>query len=183
MERVTYRAAHISPRTCACVLSIAHARAMAQTYVTIQPHPLSCLQPFVLIRMRMHNKHTQVATFDEHKSTMILRMIQLPPGVLQEARPRISTTKMSTSVRTAVLVLCALCFRHVLANTAGAPDSACTTLTQQHPGVPTMACTDCPFNVSLVAIDGSPVENGTTMFRCGSQHTRKRLLIVLNYVY
>ena len=81
------------------------------------------------------------------------------------------------SVCTALLVLSAVCFRDVLALSTGAPTSACTTLTQQHPGVffPS-ACTapSCPFNVSLVAIDGVPM-NTTGMYRCGSQHTSKSI--------
>ena len=71
-------------------------------------------------------------------------------------------------------IAAAACFQKADAFTAGAPISACATLTQQHPGVfNTMQCVDCPYNVTLVAIDGE-VTNGT-QYRCGSQHTRESI--------
>ena len=83
------------------------------------------------------------------------------------------------TVRAVLLVLSALCFRHAVALTAGAPTAACTTLTQQHPGVlSTTSCPTCPFNVSLVAIDGNRVAESTAMYRCGLQHIRKLIIAV-----
>ena len=76
------------------------------------------------------------------------------------------------SVCAALLVLSAVCFGDAFAFSTGAPVAACSTLTQQHPGVTPMPCTtNCPFNVSLVAIDGDPVNSN--MYRCGSTHTRR----------
>ena len=75
------------------------------------------------------------------------------------------------SFSAALFVLAAVCLRDVFAFSSGAPTSACTTLTQQHPGVFPRACTDCPFSVSLVAIDGE--ETNGTMYRCGCRHTCK----------
>lgn len=75
----------------------------------------------------------------------------------------------------ALLVLAAMCqFRVTTALTSGAPVAACTTLTQQHLGAFLQMCTDCPFRVRLVAIDGEAT-NGT-QYRCGSQHTCKSQL-------
>ena len=71
-------------------------------------------------------------------------------------------------------VLASFCLRDAVALGVGAPTAAaCSTLIQQHPGVFPVAATrtNCPFSVSLVAIDGEK-SNGT-QYRCGSQHTCK----------
>lgn len=82
------------------------------------------------------------------------------------------------SVCSALLVLSVVCFGGAFAFSSGAPVIACPTLTQLHPGVDPMPCTNCPFNVSLLAIDGDPPSAASGMYRCGSIHTRKSLLIV-----
>lgn len=65
--------------------------------------------------------------------------------------------------------------RQVSALPNGAPVSACGDLTQQHFGSsPTNCGRDCPFSVSLVAIDGTPVAAGAAQtYKCGSNHTRE----------
>ena len=82
------------------------------------------------------------------------------------------TPRMSFYV--AVFVLASLCLREAAALSSGAPTEACTTLTQEHPGVfVTTPCpiASCPYTVSLAAIDGE--ETNGTQYRCGSRHTRK----------
>ena len=73
------------------------------------------------------------------------------------------------------LLLFAAQWRAGLSRSIGAPVAACADMTQRHFGSPA-ACagSDCPFSVSLVAIDGEPVVPGTQTYRCGSEHTREQ---------
>ena len=64
----------------------------------------------------------------------------------------------------------------VFALPGGAPTSACGTLTQSHGGISPVDCgTDCPFSVSLVAVDGEDVPSDTRTYKCGSLHTRETI--------
>ena len=58
----------------------------------------------------------------------------------------------------------------------GAPTGACTDLSPQH-FVPATDCgSDCPYTMSLVAIDGAPVSAGAGgTYKCGAVHTREKL--------
>ena len=79
----------------------------------------------------------------------------------------------------ALLVLAAVCqFQDATALSSGAPTTACTTLTQMHPGVLPQACTDCPFSVRLVAFGEE--ETNSTQYRCGVQHTCKSQLCMIS---
>ena len=65
--------------------------------------------------------------------------------------------------------------RQVSARSTGAPVQACGDLTQQHFGSPADCGRDCPFTVSLVAVDGTPVAAGAAQtYKCGSEHTREK---------
>ena len=67
--------------------------------------------------------------------------------------------------------------RQVSARSNGAPVAACGDLTQQHFTSPASCGRDCPFSVSLVAVDGTPVAAGAAQtYKCGSEHTREQKL-------
>ena len=54
---------------------------------------------------------------------------------------------------------------------SGAPTSACKTLEPDHTS-PTTCGRNCPFKLSLIAIDNRTVPNPTT-YRCGAVHKRE----------
>ena len=69
--------------------------------------------------------------------------------------------------------------RQVSARSTGAPTQACGDLTQQHFGAAANCGRDCPFSVSLVAVDGTPVAAGaqSQTYKCGSEHTREKKFV------
>ena len=93
------------------------------------------------------------------------------------------TRRFALFAAVALLLLASQGRLQVSALPTGAPTAACTDLAQQHSGLsPTDCGSDCPFSVSLVAIDGTPVAAGAAeTYRCGSEHTREERLEVFKY--
>ena len=72
----------------------------------------------------------------------------------------------------------------VLALPTGAPTLACNTLTPQHAGLSQTECgQDCPFSLSVVAVDGEAVPGGFSQYRCGATHTSKLINTVMTFQY
>ena len=55
----------------------------------------------------------------------------------------------------------------------GAPLAACGDMIQRHAGSSPVDCgPDCPFQLTLIAVDGVPVAAGDPLeYTCGAQHT------------
>jgi hypothetical protein len=84
------------------------------------------------------------------------------------------TSRFALFAAVAFLLLASQERLQISALSTGAPTAACTDLTQQHFTPPTDFGSDCPFSVSLVAINGTPVAAGAAQtYRCGSEHTRE----------
>ena len=91
------------------------------------------------------------------------------------------TRRFALFAALALLLLASQGRLQVSALPTGAPISACADLTQRHYGASLMDCGSlCPFSVSLVAIDGTPVAAGAAQtYRCGSEHTREERLEIV----
>ena len=91
------------------------------------------------------------------------------------------TSRFALFAAVALLLLASQGRLQVSAMSSGAPTSACDDLTQQHFGASPMDCgSTCPFSVSLVAIDGTPVAAGAAQtYRCGLEHTREEGLKIV----
>lgn len=81
---------------------------------------------------------------------------------------------MQAAMRFAIFVLLfAASERVVRVSSQGASVAECDDLTPRHGGTPAMDCgSECPFSVSVVAIDGVTV-SGSATYKCGSLHTRE----------
>ena len=77
-----------------------------------------------------------------------------------------------------VIFLFAL-YHSVVALPSGAPTSACSDMTQRHPGNSPQPCdSGCPFTLTLTEVDGAPVPVGKEgLYRCGAQHTSNRIVL------
>ena len=80
---------------------------------------------------------------------------------------------MQTSRFAVFALLLSVCGRAVMGLPGGAPTAACGDITQQHFVDPMDCASECPFSVSLVAVDGEPVSAGEQTYKCGSKHTRE----------
>ena len=90
------------------------------------------------------------------------------------------TSRFALFVVVALLLLASQGRLQVSARSTGAPTAACADLTQRHFGAPMDCGSNCPFSVSLIAIDGTPVAAGAAQtYRCGSEHTREERLEIV----
>lgn len=99
---------------------------------------------------------------------------------LKAARNLKQKTESLKMINTAVAVSsCGLCYfwLHVppRCRLHGAPTAACTNLMPQHFGTsPTPCGLNCPFSLTLTAVNGSPPQIPMQLqYRCGSLHTSK----------
>ena len=82
-------------------------------------------------------------------------------------------SEMVVSSLVLVTLILAADWQYVTALPGGAPLAACEDMTQQHAGISPMPCgSDCPFQLTLIAVDGVPVAASDPLeYTCGAQHT------------
>ena len=86
-----------------------------------------------------------------------------------------SPRMINTAVAVSSCGLLLLLATRTTALPTGAPTAACTNLMPQHFGTsPTPCGLNCPFSLTLTAVNGSPPQNPMQLqYRCRSLHTSK----------
>ena len=85
-----------------------------------------------------------------------------------------SPRMINTAVAVSSCGLLLLLATRTTALPTGAPTAACTNLMPQHFGTsPTPCGLNCPFSLTLTAVNGNPQNPMQLQYRCGSLHTSK----------